>query len=59
MVRGLLPAGDGVVLDPFAGSGTTLAACEALGVHGIGVEFDDVYFSLAQGAIAALAELEV
>ena len=31
LVRGVLPLGQGVVLDPFAGAGSTLAAAEALG----------------------------
>ena len=30
VVRGVLPLGPGVVLDPFAGSGPTLAAAEAV-----------------------------
>jgi DNA modification methylase len=29
-----------VVLDPFAGSGTTLLACEALGRHCVAAEID-------------------
>jgi site-specific DNA-methyltransferase (adenine-specific) len=32
-----------VVLDPFCGVGTTLAACQALGVRGIGIEIDARY----------------
>ena len=31
LVRGVLPLGQGVVLDPFAGAGSTLAAAEAVG----------------------------
>jgi site-specific DNA-methyltransferase (adenine-specific) len=38
---------DGVVLDPFMGSGTTLAACAALGRQGIGIEIDPDYFDIA------------
>ncbi|MDP9325142.1 MAG: site-specific DNA-methyltransferase [Candidatus Dormibacteraeota bacterium] len=57
MVRGLLPTGEGTVLDPFAGSGTTLAACEAVGVDGIGLEVDPVYWQLGTLAIPALATL--
>lgn len=31
---------DSVVLDPFMGTGTTLAACEPLGVTGIGIDLN-------------------
>ena len=34
---------DGVVLDPFCGSGSTLMACEALGLRGRGLELDPRY----------------
>jgi DNA modification methylase len=42
---GFLP--NGVVLDPFMGSGTTLVACAKLGRHGIGIEIDPDYFDIA------------
>ena len=58
IIRASLPGGDGVVLDPFAGSGTTLAAAEALGAPGIGVEIDREYWQVAQAAIPALARLQ-
>lgn len=58
MVRAILPLGKGTVLDPFAGSGTTLAACEYLRVQGIGIERDVEYFALAEGAIPALSQLK-
>lgn len=38
---------DGVVLDPFMGSGTTLVACQKLGRAGIGIEIDPDYFEIA------------
>jgi len=34
---------DGVVLDPFAGSGSTLMACEMDGLQGRGMELDPRY----------------
>ena len=59
VVRGVLPLGAGVVLDPFAGSGSTLAAAEAVGYRSVGVERDKSYFELAQQALPQLAKLEV
>ena len=49
--------GKGVVLDPFAGSGSTLAACEAIGYESVGVERDRKYFDLALKAIPKLSKL--
>lgn len=59
VVRGALPLGVGVVLDPFAGSGSTLAAAEAVGYRSIGLERDAGYFNLAREAIPKLARLPV
>lgn len=55
VVRGVLPLGEGVVCDPFAGSGSTLAAAEAIGYASVGVELDERYFQLATEAIPKLA----
>ena len=57
IVQAALPLGKGVVLDPFAGSGSTLAACEAVGYGGIGIESDDRYVVMATKAIPRLASL--
>ncbi|MBI2886572.1 MAG: hypothetical protein HYY02_05135 [Chloroflexi bacterium] len=54
-----LPLGEGVILDPFAGSGSTLAACESLEYRGVGIEIDKEYAELARRAIPALAALKV
>lgn len=59
VVRGVLPLGEGIVLDPFAGSGSTLAAAEAVGYESVGVEKDRVYFDLARQAIPRLAALKI
>jgi site-specific DNA-methyltransferase (adenine-specific) len=59
VVRGVLPLGTGVVLDPFAGSGSTLAAAEAVGYASLGIERDAQYFELAREAIPKLAALPV
>ena len=57
LVRAALPLGTGTVLDTFAGCATTLAACEALGVNGIGIEIDPVYWQMATESIPQLAAL--
>ncbi len=59
VVRGVLPLGEGVVLDPFAGSGSTLAAAEAVCYRSVGIERDKTYFDLAAQAIPRLAALRV
>lgn len=54
-----LPMGAGIVVDPFAGSGSTIAAAEAIGVSAIGVERFVDYFKMAQDAIPRLANLKL
>ena len=55
LVRGVLPLGEGIVLDPFCGAGSTLAAAEAVGYASIGVEKDERYFAMAKEAVPLLA----
>ena len=57
LVRASLPTGEGLVLDPFMGSGSTIAAATALGVSSVGLEVDAKFFQLAQQAIPKLADL--
>lgn len=57
LVRSILPIGEGVVLDPFAGAGSTLAAAESLGYASIGVEKDATYFEMARNGIPKLARI--
>ena len=59
MVRASLPLGEGTLLDPFMGSGSTIAAAFRLGIPSIGIEIDREWFDMAQGAIPRLAELNV
>ena len=51
LVRAALPLGKGVVLDPFAGSGSTLAAANHVGYRSIGVELSERYLELAERAM--------
>lgn len=55
VVRAVLPLGEGVILDPFAGAGTTLAAAKTVGYESVGVERDAHYFDMACDAIPKLA----
>jgi DNA modification methylase len=51
--------GEGVVLDPFAGSGSTLAAAEAVGYDSIGIETDPKFVAIAKTAIPGLSKLSI
>jgi site-specific DNA-methyltransferase (adenine-specific) len=57
VVRASLPLGSGVVLDPFMGSGSTIAAATALGYQSVGIEVNAEYYDLAVKAIPMLARL--
>lgn len=65
LVRASLPVVDrsgvgvGVVLDTFAGGGSTLAAAEYLGVESVGVELDASFYESARGGIVALSRLDL
>ena len=59
MVRASLPLGEGIVFDPFAGSGSTLAAACSVGYPSIGCETDEHYVQMASKAIPQLAGLAV
>jgi hypothetical protein len=59
VVRAALPLGLGIVYDPFAGSGSTLAAAEALGYLSIGTDRDQGYYALARSAFGSLSALKV
>ncbi|HVO82122.1 MAG TPA: DNA methyltransferase [Terriglobales bacterium] len=57
IVRASLPLGTGVILDPFMGAGSTIAAAISLQYESIGVESDPAFFQIAVDAIPKLAEL--
>jgi len=54
LTRGVLPIGEGIVFDPFAGAGSTLAACNFHSYRSVGVEKDPHYFAMACEAIPKL-----
>jgi site-specific DNA-methyltransferase (adenine-specific) len=58
LVRGVLPLGEGVVLDTFSGAGSTLAAANYLGYDSVGLEIDPEYYSLSKTSIPALQALK-
>jgi site-specific DNA-methyltransferase (adenine-specific) len=54
LVRLVTPPG-GIVLDPFAGSGTTLVAARAEGVRAVGIEREDEYARIIADRLAQLS----
>jgi hypothetical protein len=59
IVRAALPLGQGTILDPFLGGGSTIAAALSVGYSSIGVELDPRYLELARAGIPKLAALVV
>ena len=57
IVRAALPLGDGIILDPFMGGGSTIAAAIVLGYRSIGIEYDPEFFAMATLAIPQLADI--
>ncbi len=55
VVRAALPLGEGVVLDPFMGGGSTIAAAVAIGYSSIGIELDPAFYKVAADGIPKLA----
>jgi DNA modification methylase len=48
LIKLIMPPKDGVILDPFAGSGTTLIAAKQLGINAIGIEKETDYCEIAR-----------
>jgi len=48
----------GIVLDPFAGSGTTLEAAQLLGRHAVGIDLDSRNAQLARERVGMFMEVE-
>jgi DNA modification methylase len=59
LVRASLPLGKGIILDPFMGAGSTIAAAKFLGLTSVGIELDPKYFTMAKSAIPKLAAMEL
>lgn len=57
IVRAALPFDEGTILDPFMGSGSTVAAASACGLRSIGLEVNADYYRVASKAVHALAAL--
>jgi DNA modification methylase len=58
IVRAALPLAEGTILDPFMGSGSTIAAATATGLRSVRVEARAEYFAMATTAIPRLAKLD-
>jgi site-specific DNA-methyltransferase (adenine-specific) len=59
IVHAALPLGVGVIADTFSGSGSTVAAAEAIGASSVGVERFADYFEMSVEAIPKLAAIRV
>jgi site-specific DNA-methyltransferase (adenine-specific) len=58
IVYAALPLGQGIILDPFMGSGSTVAASEAMGLCCIGIEKHPEYYTMSLTAIPQLVSLK-
>ena len=59
VIYAALPLGEGIVVDPFMGSGSTIAAAEAIGTLSLGIERYSEYFTMASVAIPRLRNIQV
>ena len=55
LITSVTKPGD-LILDPFAGSGSTLVAAKKTGRRFIGVELDDDYYQIAQRRVEEAVE---
>jgi len=59
IVYAALPLGEGIIVDPFMGSGSTVAAAEAVGLCCMGIERYNDYYEMSLKAIPQLKSLKV
>lgn len=59
IVYAALPLGEGIIADPFMGSGSTVAAARAMQLSCIGVERYPDFYRMSLSTIPALEKLEV
>lgn len=59
IVHAALPLGVGVIADTFMGSGSTIAAAEAVGATAVGVERYADYYEMSLDSIPKLAKVKV
>jgi DNA modification methylase len=52
LIESFLPAGPHVILDPFAGTGSTLAAASRAGKQGVGLELSEAFVIAAKNRLA-------
>jgi site-specific DNA-methyltransferase (adenine-specific) len=52
----IAPPQNALILDPFAGSGTTILAAKQLGINAIGIEKDSDYAEIARARLADKVE---
>jgi DNA modification methylase len=49
----------GMILDPFMGSGSTIAAATALGFESTGIESDNDFYEMALSVVPRLSSVKV
>jgi site-specific DNA-methyltransferase (adenine-specific) len=59
LVHAVLPLGEGIIFEPFSGSGSTVAAAEAMGYSAIGVERYKPFYEESLKTIEPLSKLKV
>jgi site-specific DNA-methyltransferase (adenine-specific) len=57
LTRAVLPISEGIILDPFMGSGPTIAAAQACNLRSVGIESNPDFFKIAVSAIPRLSTL--